>query len=98
MKRWRTIGAGLLFGVILTFGWDLAHAQTRPSSSKKGDSSSQEDFDRAVDLVRFRQGNVEWDTQELIASGLTALHREHVEIREELAKLKAAVERLRAKQ
>ena len=97
MKRWKWIGVGLSFGAMLIFGGGPAHAQYRPPSSKKGDSSSQESFDRAVDLNRFRKGNIEWDTQELIASGMAALHREHVEIRGEIAELKAAIERLQEK-
>ena len=55
-------------------------------------------FDEAVNLQRFRKGNPEWDTQELIASGLRALHQENMEILRELGDLRKKVEQLEGKQ
>ena len=72
-----------------------AQYQYRPAATTTDRSSSKEDgFDRAVDPARFRKGNFEWDTQELIKSGLTALHRDHVQILKDLAALQVEVERL----
>ena len=85
----------LVFGFMLTALSDAAQAQYRPPAVGRGESASQEDdFDRSVDLKRVRKGNPDWDTQELIHSGLTALHRDHLEILKELRELKAEVDRL----
>jgi len=93
MKRWMM--GMLIFGLTLTALWGVAQAQYRPPAAVKSESSSREDdFDRSVDLKRFRKGTPDWDTQELLASGLTALHREQVEILRELRELKSAVDRL----
>ena len=60
--------------------------------------AAQEDsFGVAVDLNRFRRGNGEWDTQELVASGLTALHQENVQILREIQEIKSKIARLEAK-
>ena len=60
--------------------------------------AAQEDsFGSAVDLNRFRKGNGEWDTQELVASGLTALHQENLQILRELQDIKSRIARLEAK-
>lgn len=98
MKRW-VIGI-LIFAATLGAAWGVAQAQYRPppaSRAYESSGSEEEGFERAVDLTRFRRGNMEWDTQELIASGFTALHREHVRILKELAELKSAVKRLEEK-
>lgn len=58
--------------------------------------TEQDRFERAVDLTRFRQGNYEWDTQEFVKSGFTALHEEHVQLLHELAALRAEVATLAA--
>lgn len=55
------------------------------------------EFHRAVDLKRFRNKNFEWDTQELIASGFTALHKENQRILRELAEIKERIGRLEEK-
>lgn len=93
MKRWMT--GTLVFGLSVAALWGVAQAQYRPPAAVKAEASSREDdFDRSVDLKRFRKGTPNWDTQELLASGLTALHREHVRILQELQELKSAVNRL----
>ena len=97
MKRWRLI-LWVTTAIFLTLPLAVARAEySRPSASGK-DAVSFENgsFEEAVNLKRFRKGNIDWDTQELIVSGLTALHREHVQVLRELAELKAAVERLEA--
>ena len=60
--------------------------------------AAQEDsFSAAVDLNRFRRGNGEWDTQELVASGMTALHQENLQILRELQEIKSKIARSEAK-
>ena len=95
MKRW-SIGT-LAFSLATVALLGVAQAQYRPSSSAKGASSESDGFERAVDLKRFRKGTIEWDTQELIASGLSALHREHQQILRELEELRAEGKRLEAR-
>ena len=65
-----------------------------------GEGAAAEDgaFRRAVDLKRFRNKNFEWDTQELIASGLTALHEENRRILKELREIKERIGRLEEKE
>lgn len=97
MKRW-IIGT-LILGLGAAAFCGAAQAQYRPPAAPEEEPVSREDdFDRAVDLKRFRKGRPDWDTQELLASGLTALHREHGRILRELRELKAAVERLEKSQ
>jgi len=89
MKRW-IVG-------LLIFGWaaavvELAVADYRSSpSSDRKKSGEADSFDQVVDLKKFRRGNYEWDTQELIKSGLTALHGEHLQILSEIRELRAEV-------
>ena len=59
-----------------------------------GEEEQDGGFQRAVDLKRFRNKNFEWDTQELIASGFRALHRDNQQVLKELAELKATVKRI----
>ena len=88
---WRVLArSGLVMFLMGTVGvprWTWAQGEATVESA--GDS-----FPQAVDLNRHRKGNPEWDTQELITSGLTALHEEHVQILEELRALKAETARL----
>ncbi len=63
-----------------------------------GEAAGDEAFRRAVDLNRFRNKNFEWDTQELIASGLTALHEENRRILKELREIKERIGRLEEKE
>ena len=60
----------------------------------RAEQPSDRAFDEAVDLSRFRKGNLEWDTQELIASGLTALHEEHQRILLKLGEIQDRLSRL----
>ena len=86
MKRLITATLALVLGSGLAAGFALAQ------------KAAQEDpFGAAVDLARFRKGNGEWDTQELVASGLTALHQENVQILKELQDIKSKIARLEAK-
>ena len=101
MKTWRGKTAlGLLALAVMG-----APARAEYSSGRAGpaardggvDAGEGDDFKRAVDLQRFRKGNAEWDTQELIASGLTALHKENQKILQELAEIKGRMRRLEGK-
>ncbi len=62
-------------------------------SSGKGRTAAQrsDGFDQAVDLDKFRKGNPDWDTQELIASGFREIHQENIKILQELRDLKSVV-------
>lgn len=68
-------------------------AQYRPPPAPKEEAKEEETFE-AVDLKRFRKGRIDWDTQELIASGLTALHQEHREILKGLEELRTQLGQL----
>ncbi len=92
--QWITVG--VVSALALLVG--TAYAQYRSSAQGEAAESGEGSFGRAVDTSRFRKGNPEWDTQELISSGLTALHGEHVQILREMEELKAAVARLEKNQ
>ena len=93
MRRWI---AGMGFAaVVLLFLAGLAQAKSQPPAVKKKSATQEESFDKSVDLKKFRKGNFDWDTQELIASGFTALHQDHEEILKELAELKTEIAKLR---
>lgn len=72
--------------------WFLAVglAGSPPALAQKSDS-----FQEAIDLKRYRKGSVAWDTQELIASGLTALHEEHQQILKKLEELERQLSQLK---
>ncbi len=93
MNQWmKWMGAVLLGGLCLL---GVAYAQYESAYQKEKTPYEGEDsFARSVDLKRFRKGNIDWDTQELIASGLTALHQEHEKVLRELREVKAALRRL----
>ena len=63
-----------------------------------GEEEQDGGFQRAVDLKRFRNKNFEWDTQELIASGFTALHEENQQILKELKEIRERIGRLEEKE
>ena len=65
-----------------------ARAEVRTA---RGSAEPAETFDETVDPSRFRRGNPDWDTQDLIANGMKALHEEQVRI---LAKLDRIESRL----
>ena len=95
MKRF--IVGTLFFGILLASFSDVAQAQYRAAPAKNRSSSSEDNsFGESVDLKKFRKGNIEWDTQELIASGMTALHEEHTKILKELESIKKQMEELKA--
>ena len=93
MRRW-ILGAAFCAAIAMA-GVAAAEYDYASSSSEKVRAASPTDsFERAVDLSRFRKGNYEWDTQEYLRSGFTALHGEHLQLLKELAALRAEVERL----
>ena len=73
----------LLFGPALVLSSGMARAEV--GAGREEADSSRDSFSRAVDPKRFRTGNIEWDNQELIVSGLTALHKEHLKLMSEVA-------------
>lgn len=98
MTRWTPgmLLAGFLSVVAL---WGTAWAQYRPPPRQEPRGAEETDrFQESVDLRRFRDGQIEWNTQELIASGLTALHEDHVKILDEIEELKKAIARLEERQ
>ncbi len=97
MKRWITglFAMGLAWAIFSGIARAEYERNAMPSKTRAG-SAARGDFDQAVDLARFRKGNIEWDTQELIKSGMTALHQEHLQILEELAELKEQLRRIEA--
>ena len=91
MKR---ILAFFVFGLGLAALGNAAQADYRTSAKGKEPPSAGDEFRDAVDLSRYRKGNLEWDTQELIASGLTALHEEHQRILLRLDEIQDRLSRL----
>lgn len=85
LERW--VLAALL-GAFLLAGEGLARGYG------EDDEAAGDAFSAAVDPAHFRKGNPEWDTQELAASGMKALHREHLQILRELRELKSRLARL----
>lgn len=83
--------------LLLVSAWGVPQAAWGESAYRTEPRVADSGFERSVDLKRFRSGNGEWDTQELVASGMTQLHRDHEQILRELAEIKAALERLEKK-
>lgn len=90
MRRW--MWGTFLLGAVLVGAWTAARAEYPSSSRIRSDRPGS--FEEAVDLEKFRKGNPDWDTQELLRSGLTALHREHLKILEELKGLQMRLTQL----
>ena len=88
VERW--VLAALL-GVFLLAGEGLAERDDGGGEEAEGA------FSDAVNPARFRKGNPEWDTQELVANGMKALHEEHLQILRELRELRSRLSRLEAK-
>lgn len=84
MSRWK--GATLILGITLMNLCGVVFA--------KGPSQTDR-FEDAVDLKRFRKGNLEWDTQEMIASGFRALHEDHLRVLKELEELKEQIAQIK---
>lgn len=95
MKPWMK-GAALWTALVCAvFGTMHAYAEYRSSRVGSSKSSSGDTaFEDAVDLDRFRKGNPEWDGQQLMVSGMTALHQEHQKILKELEEIKSAIRQL----
>lgn len=77
----------IVFLLGMTAAPQIAQAQYRPPPRQEAVEEYDDSFDREVSLDRFRRGNPDWDTQELIASGFNALHKEHQQILEKLDQL-----------
>ena len=80
---------GLLCGSLAAFCGTAQAEYRSPSKEKEVSRDSSDRFSDAVNLSRFRKGNTEWDTQELIVSGLTALHEENVRILNRLDRIES---------
>lgn len=91
MRRWM-IGIGV-FSLGLAGLPGAVQAQYRPSPRREKPPAAEE-FDDKVDLKRFRKGNIGWDTQELIASGMKALHEEQLRILEKLDRIESRLNEL----
>jgi len=83
-----------LLGASLLAGEGLAQEY---GEGGEGGEGGEDAFSAAVDPARFRKGNPEWDTQELVANGMKALHQEHLQILRELREVKARLSRLEGK-
>ncbi len=94
MKRWFILTVAIFWACGSFYPAPAQSYEQRGSSHRPSDDQS---FEDSVDLEQFRQGNIEWDTQELIASGMKALHREHQKIVQELEQVKASLKRLEEK-
>lgn len=70
----------------------VARAEYKRSSREPSEPAGS--FEEAVDLSRYRKGNLEWDTQELIASGMRALHKEQLRILEKLDRIESRLNEL----
>ena len=85
----------MVLGAALLFSWCAAGwAQYQAVPRGEEEAPERDTFSDAVDLKHYRKGNLEWYTQELIASGLTALHKEHIEILDALGRMQARLERM----
>ena len=92
MKRF--LGIGIAFFCFAALG-GIARAEYKTPSREAVASGGS--FDEAVDPSRFRKGNLAWDTQELIASGLKALHEEQVRILDRLDRIQSRLDQLENK-
>lgn len=92
MRHWMIWMVVTVIGLGAWFG--LAHADYGRRVPQKSAASSEDSFEQMMDLNRVRKGNFEWDTQKLIADGFTALHREHVQILEEMIDIKSRLKEL----
>ena len=101
MRAWRRTATAALGLLALAAMGGAARAEYSRSAPAARDGADDEgegaDFSRAVDLQRFRKGSIAWDTQELIESGLTALHEEHQQILRELEDIKRRITHLEEK-
>ncbi len=92
MKSVRVLALVLL---LLPAWCALAEGQYRPPPRKGNVPTGADPFDEAVNPDRFRKGNVKLGTQELVGSGMTALHEEHQRILKELEELKTEIRNLK---
>ena len=88
MKRIRVMGAACA----LTALCGVARAEYRRPS--RGPAAEPATFEEAVDLSRYRKGHSDWDTQELIAGGLKALHEEQLRILEKMDRIESRLNEL----
>ena len=89
MKRSLVIGMTICTLAAL---WGVARAEYKKPSRAPAEPAGS--FEEAMDLSRYRKGNIEWDTQELIASGMKALHEEQLRILDQLDRIEARLNKL----
>ncbi len=94
MKQWVRWIFVSIFLILLSIGVAQAEQRSSYNRTKNRSADQTDDFSQSVDLSRFRRGNIEWDTQELVASGFQALHRDHVKMMEQLEEIKAALKEI----
>ena len=87
MKRIGVIGMACVLAALC----GVARAEYKRPSREPAPPAT---FDEAVDPSRYRKGNSDWDTQELIASGLKALHEEQLRILEKLDRIESRLNEL----
>ena len=71
--------------------WGIARAE---GGASRKSAEPAETFDETVDPSRFRKGNPDWDTQNLIANGMKALHEEQIRILDKLGRIESRLEKL----
>lgn len=87
----RNVAIGLAACSLAALG-GVARAEYRKPSSEPAEPPAT--FEETVDLSRYRKGNLEWDTQELIASGMKALHEEQLRILKKLDRIESRLNEL----
>ncbi len=87
----RRVVIGMVVCALAALG-GVARAEYKKPSSGPAESPAR--FEEAMDLSRYRKGNLEWDTQELIASGMKALHEEHLRILDKLDRIESRLNKL----
>ncbi len=88
---------GMFLGGCLVITTGVASAEYRATTRKSGPPEQTDNFSQAVDLTRFRRGNIEWDTQELVSSGFLAVHKDHLQLLKEIQELQQQVKELKGK-
>ena len=86
----RMVRIGMVIGILAALCGVARAEYQRPSRAPAEPAT----FDEAVDPSRYRKGHSDWDTQELIAGGLKALHEEQMRILEKLDRIESRLNEL----
>ena len=93
----RRLLQAVTLGILFFSCGGISQAEYRKEPSTRSNLTEEETSQGIIDLKRYRKGNYEWDTQEMIAAGFNTLHRENQRILEELHALKTEIARLKEK-